>query len=300
MIKGKHWMPVLDETFKLRPKYKWYTKILRHIFKIRRNRLLPLNPVSDKDILGKMESEGRLVIQVPYGGLGDHLVYSALPELLWKQKNIKVFISTESIYRNKQIWDFVWGLNPFVKMTDEKGWFIHQPLDIIRQCTTINQYLIQLFNLDGDDAPKLYYQPAAIPELAGQAIVDCSCGPSGKANGYFDPEFYEAYLSYLEKNVPTFVLLTYQNMTINNQLQNKIVERFAPRVYSIHSPQELSDALFSASRRYLLYSGSASVAAAYNLPSIVLCNWKSSPHFQYHMNQYVDIVDHGRKCKRSG
>jgi hypothetical protein len=251
--------------------------------------------ICDSRIVEKARAEKSLVIQVLHGGIGDHLVYSSLPELLWKQKKIQVFLSNSSIFRNSQIFEYVWAKNPFVKMTDEKGWFIHQPLDIIQQCRTINQYLIQLFNLEGDDAPKLYYQPAAIPELAGQAIVDCSCGPSGKANGYFDPEFYEAYLSYLEKNVPSFVLLTYQNLITNNQLQKKIVERFAPRVYSIHSPQELSDALFSASRRYLLYSGSASVAAAYNLPSIVLCNWKSSPHFQYHMNQYVDIVDHGRK-----
>jgi hypothetical protein len=292
-------MHVFSQQYKLRRKYSWYSRLLRSIDKWRINRLRPGTLICDSQIVEKARAEKSLVIQVIYGGVGDHLVYSSLPELLWKQKKIQVFLSNSSIFRNSQIFEYVWAKNPFVKMTDEKGWFIHQPLDIIRQCRTINQYLIQLFNLEGDDAPKLYYQPAVIPELEGQVVVDCSCGPSGKANGYFDPEFYEAYLNYLEKNTPSFVLLTYPDLVLNGILQKKVIEKFRPRTYPIRGLEELSNALFSASRRCLLYSGSASIAAAYSLPSVVLCNWKSSPCFQYHINNYVDIVEHGCRNRRS-
>lgn len=283
-------MPVLDETFKMRPKYNWYSKILRSIFKMRRHRLLPQNSVPDREVVARMEADKRLVIQVVYGGLGDHLVYSALPELLWKQKKIKVFVSTKSIFRNQEIWDFVWGQNPFVAATQEHGWFIHHPLEIIQQCRTINEYVMRLFELEGETTPQLYYVPSHIPELCGQAVVDCSCCSSGKANGYFESQFYTAYLNYLEQYVGKFVLLTYPRLKFRSRLEMQIQKRFSPFTHSVNSLKDLSNVLHSASRRYLLYSGSASVAAAYRLPSTVLCNRKSSLQFQYDINTYIDLL----------
>jgi hypothetical protein len=265
---------------------------------MRRNRLLPPQRIPDKEILHKMKDRGRLVIQVIYGGLGDHLVYSALPELLWKQKQIKVFISTKSIYRNQDIWDFIWKQNPFVDLTEDYGWFIHQPLEIAQQCSTLNEYLMRLFELEGEVNPRLYYQPSVISSLCGQTVVDCSCGPSGKANGYFEPQFYDAYLNYLEQHVDEFVLLTYPGSGYRSRLEKQIQSRFSPRVYPIECLKSLSDVLFSASIRYLLYSGSASVAAAYRLSSTVLCNRKSASCFQYKTNRYVNLLGDSRKDRR--
>ena len=136
-------MPLISEDFKMRPKHNWYSKIIRKFYKIRVNLTKPRNPVPDSEILKRVEREKRLVIQIPFGGLGDHLAYSSLPELLWQQKRIKTFISLRSVFRSEAIRDFVWGLNPFVEFTHEKGWFTYRPLraisiswtDIFKSCS---------------------------------------------------------------------------------------------------------------------------------------------------------------------
>ena len=79
-------MLILSENFKMRPKHNWYSKIIRKYYKIRINLIKPENPIKDETIKEKVEKERELVIQVTCGGLGDHLIYSSLPELLWKQK----------------------------------------------------------------------------------------------------------------------------------------------------------------------------------------------------------------------
>lgn len=48
-----------------------------------------------------------------YGGLGDHLFYSALPRLL-KERGLanEVYISDQSNFRNSAIFDLIWKGNP--------------------------------------------------------------------------------------------------------------------------------------------------------------------------------------------
>lgn len=57
----------------------------------------------------------KFVFRVDHGGLGDHLFFTPLPRLL-KEKGFarKVFISSDSPFRNNQIFDFVWASNPYL------------------------------------------------------------------------------------------------------------------------------------------------------------------------------------------
>ena len=282
-------MPVLDEKFKMSPKYNWYSKILRGIFKIRRNKLFPPKPISDRDIFSMAEAGKKLVIQVFNGGLGDHLVYSALPELLWKQKQIKVYISTRSVFRNQQIWDFVWGRNPYAAFTDDNGWYIHRPLPFHEECKTVNAYLMRLFHLDADDSPRIYYRPQVISLLEGKTVIDASFGPSGRANGYFEKVFLQKFINYIRQNVGDFVLLKYSNVKYENPLQMELVKCFSPQIAIVDSIERLCDVLASAQKRYLMYSGSASVSAALKLESVVLCNRCSCENFKYSINSYIKL-----------
>ncbi len=285
-------MPIISENFKIRPKHNWYSKIIRKYYKIRVGLTKPRNPIPDKDIRKKVEKAGRLIIQIPFGGLGDHLSYSSLPEMLLKQKNIKTLISRKSVFDSKAILDFVWKRNPYVEFTEEHGWFTYRMLE--NHFPTMDEYFQNLFGLEGDGLPKVYYKPQMTEQLKGAVIVNPSFGPSGKANGYFEPEFQDKYIDYLKGIEDEFVLVASTHLKKKNWLEKKAEQALSPPIYKVGTIEELSDALFSTRKRYLMYSGSASLAAALQLPSTVLCNRKSAPHFQYSNNNYVDLQD-GRK-----
>ncbi|GAF81629.1 unnamed protein product, partial [marine sediment metagenome] len=136
---------------------------------------------------------------------------------------------------------------------------------------TVDQYLQKLFGLEGNGCPKIYYEPNLIEELKGKTIADPSCGVSGKANGYFEEEFYDKYIEYLKNNVNEFVLITHQHSGTKNDLQELVKTSLNPDCYNVTTIEELADVLFSADVRYLMYSGGASLAAAMGLSSIVLC-----------------------------
>lgn len=252
--------------------------------------IMPFNPILDSEITEKVEKEKRLMIQVACGGLGDHLIYSSLPELLWEQRGIKTFVSNKSILRSKAICDFVWRLNPYVTFTDEKGWFTYKAVE--NNFPTVDGYLQHLFNLHGDGFPKVYYQPSLIEQIEGKTIVDPSCGAAGKANGYFDTDFYRRFIEYLKSHVGEFVLITHLHSGTKNDLQELIRKEFKPECYSVSTIEEFSDVLYSAKERYLLHSGGASLAAALRLESNILNYIKPSTYdsFKYYVNNYIDLI----------
>ena len=53
------------------------------------------------------------IININFGGLGDHLQFSTLPENFKNSKKSKIYIFENSSFRNKEIYDLVWK-NPFV------------------------------------------------------------------------------------------------------------------------------------------------------------------------------------------
>jgi len=283
-------MPVLRENWRMRPKHNWHSKLIRKYYNIRVNLTKPHNPVSDSDILEKAEKEKQLVIQIPFGGLGDHLAYSSLPELLWEQKGIKTFISNKSVFRSKAICDFVWGLNPYVTFTDEKGWFTYKPLE--NNYPTLDEYFQKLFDLGGNGCPKVYYKPRIIEQIRGKDIVDPSFGPAGKANRYYEKDFHERFIDYIRSNIGDFVLIMHKHAHIRNELQQHIRRAFNPSCYVLSTIEELADVLFSAKNRYLLHSGACSLSAALNLQSNILSYLKPSTYtsFKYKVNNYIDLL----------
>ncbi|HUW18472.1 MAG TPA: hypothetical protein VMW16_04150 [Sedimentisphaerales bacterium] len=281
-------MPVLSEDWKMRPRYNWYSRLIRKYYKISVGLTKPRHPIPDKDIAGKAEREKRLVIQIPFGGLGDHLAYSSLPELLWKQKGIRTFVSNKSIFRSRAIREFVWEINPYIQFTNERGWFIHNPLE---EGIVIDDYVQKLFRLKGNGLPKTYYQPQKVEQIDGKNVVDASFGPTGRANGYYEAEFHERFVAFLKDNVRDFVLLTHGDSPVRNELEGKIIGVFEPAFYNVGKIEELADVLFSAENRYLLHSGAASLSAALGLQSNILNYVKPSSYnaYRYRVNNYIDL-----------
>lgn len=283
-------MPILDESWRMRPKHNWYSKIIRKYYKLRVNMIMPCKPIPDSEVSEKAEKEKILIIQVACGGLGDHLIYSSLPELLWNQKGIKTIISNKSVFRSGAIRDFVWGSNPYTTFTDEKGWFTYKAME--NHFPTMDGYFQNLFNLQGDGLPKVYYTPNVIGKLKEKTIIDTSCGAAGKANGYFEPDFYKRLIEYLKSYVGEFVLITHLHSSAKNDLQELIRKEFKPECYSVSTIEDFSDVLYSAKERYLLHSGGASLAATFRLESSIINYTKPSTYdyFKYPTNRHIHLI----------
>lgn len=118
-----------------------------------------------------------IVISQPWGGLGDNLQFSTLPRL-YAAAGYNVYISDTNALRNKEIYDLVWGLNPYVKGLSSqppnagscKGPFV----DVSRHFIKNVELSHGLFGGDEGKYPELYYTPKHIPAYANTLIFDPS------------------------------------------------------------------------------------------------------------------------------
>ena len=63
-----------------------------------------------------------VLIKAYHGGLGDCLQFSTLPEQFSKQQGRDTYVLDESHFRNKEIYDLVWGCNPYIKGVKSGHW----------------------------------------------------------------------------------------------------------------------------------------------------------------------------------
>ena len=124
------------------------------------------------------------ILFVDYGGLGDHLQFSTLPEAFDKQ-GFDTYISDKSLFRSKETYDLVWGNNPFVK-----GYSNEAP-----NCGHINSYIQPapgesmnrnweiIFGADNNsNYPIIYKEPNTLDEYKGSLVIDL--------NGFSQPNIY--------------------------------------------------------------------------------------------------------------
>ena len=99
-----------------------------------------------------------------FGGLGDNLQFSSLPEEFSKQQGRDTYIVSETTFRNKEIYDLVWGCNPYVKGVKEGKRTAGDIPEI--NFVNPNGYYSSITNweyLHGlkptNNLPKIYYKP---------------------------------------------------------------------------------------------------------------------------------------------
>lgn len=114
------------------------------------------------------------------GGLGDHLVYSTLPER-YSALGFDVYLDAENICRNPDIYDLVWAKNPYIVGTSDRKpaiGYTHQghfydvanrlPIGSIEAMERAHQ-LEPPYSL----APRIYYEPQPFPiDLRNSVLVD--------------------------------------------------------------------------------------------------------------------------------
>jgi hypothetical protein len=195
-----------------------------------------------------------IVIYQPWGGLGDNMAHTVLPELC-HELGIKCYLSEQNNYRNNDIYNFVWKKNPFItgiKNNTDLTWVQKLPhvekigMNLIEAVQKVHNLPVKYHY------PKIYYSPKKIENLAGKTIIDLSAYSIGKE--------YDANL--LKRIVDNYKLEkenTYNIETPKVTYGTKYDTGF--NSYTINSLEHYSDVIFSCSRFIALYSGQACLAS---------------------------------------
>ena len=117
-----------------------------------------------------------VILSAFHGGLGDNLQFSTLPEEFHKQQGRDTYISSQASFRNQEIYDLVWGHNPYVKGIKDGDWSAGDTPDrhrvIESDCISNWEALHGL--KPTNKYPKIYYEPEKISSFDNVILVDLS------------------------------------------------------------------------------------------------------------------------------
>jgi hypothetical protein len=119
------------------------------------------------------------ILYVNWGGLGDHLAFSTLPEI-FTNLGYDFYINEKSSFRSQEIYDLVWGTNPYVKgLTSENAncghipnWGVNIPVEFDKSLS-IHSNIEKIYGINPtNNFPKLYYKPNNLKEYNDYVLID--------------------------------------------------------------------------------------------------------------------------------
>lgn len=245
------------------------------------------------------------VILGPYfGGLGDSLQFSTLPEEFYKQQGRETYLMDGTTFRNKEIYDLVWELNPYVKGIKEGernagDLSKFEPFENHTGNWISNwEYLHGL--TPTNIRPKIYYTPQKIDKHQDSILVDLSSITINHNNtGYgYDLEkvgsvYQKLRTKYSDKK---FVQIEFENDIGEN------VNKYFPETdekIKVNSIFEYCDLINSSFGICCFYSGSMVLATAiqrFNENLKILCITSPSVYNSDRTQKlgifYFDFVDY--------
>lgn len=201
-----------------------------------------------------------VIIEQPWGGLGDNLQYSTLPEQ-YSKLGIDVYISSDNKYRNTEIFDLVWKLNPYVKgVIDLSGnagacKYFDGSTKKISEHSITNIELAHGIHLENNKYPKIYYTPKVVESLYNVLLYDFT---SVSKHITYEVSFFEKILSRIIKENPH---LKPMRIKFNN-IPNRDLISIHNDEYIINNIFEYCDAIASCKVFLSPPSGNANLASA--------------------------------------
>ena len=118
-------------------------------------------------------------LYVNWGGLGDHLSFSTLPEI-FTNLGYDFYINERSSFRSQEIYDLIWGTNPYVKgLTSINGNCGHLPNWGVEDTVEFDKTLSMHSNIEkiygltpSNNFPKLYYKPNNLKQYNDYVLID--------------------------------------------------------------------------------------------------------------------------------
>lgn len=211
----------------------------------------------------KFNLSKNLVLEIKYGGLGDHLFYSHIPRIAKEtNKYKKVYISNRSLFNNKEIKKLVWDINPYIDgFCDGHG----LSADVERVLPTGNLLDEMMLYCGIDDGkrfhePEVYYKPTLREEFKDKVV--------------YDPN----YLSNAgDKNMDNEVIGFFKENNIHVDYQMKLRKKNIPidnfdNWLESKSLEDFCDIIYSCKKIYCLVTGTATLAPALGKTANVLFN----------------------------
>jgi hypothetical protein len=193
-----------------------------------------------------------VIIGQPYGGLGDNFQFSTLPEMFARQ-GIETWISSQNVCRNPQIYEMVWGLNPFVKgIKDEPPNITVADVERSPKCGELNTVQrAELLYLGAWEHcyPTTFYQPKYRPDFANKAVLEF---------GYVTVDLTSA-LSRIKDEL-RYMLEGQEVVLLRNPVNANLAVGDFPE-YAVQSIWELADILYSCRLFAGIESGAAVLCA---------------------------------------
>lgn len=220
----------------------------------------------------------KIIIEQPWGGLGDNMQFSTLPEI-GSRLGYDVYVSNHNKYRNLDIKRLVWDINPYISgYTDERG-NIDKLIGTNPKSTNtefpildrwndnlniVQNIEFQIFDRYYSENPLLYYRPNLDSSLSDKILVDPN---STSTNINFN-----SIIDNMSKE--NLILLNQEKDKFNSIKSNSIFEWI--------------DIITSAKEFICQLSGGTVVMAAYNKPCTVYTPGNSSV-FNFKIHNYIKI-----------
>jgi hypothetical protein len=159
-----------------------------------------------------------IIISQPWGGLGDNLGFSTLPEL-FHNKGYQVYISKNNVYRNDEIYDLVWKLNPYIKGISENTRNAGDCMQHNWPDESENEYMIHRIEIahglpKSNFYPKIYYEPKILDEYNNDILIDLS-GSSSVYPLHKYIEYIDYFLPLVENQKDKFIkIVTFEKINI--------------------------------------------------------------------------------------
>lgn len=204
------------------------------------------------------------ILHTGFGGLGDNLMFSTLPEL-YAKKGEQFYIDIDNPSRNAEIFNLVWGQNPYVNYSN--------PMDIgdqpnIGMCLTGNPYRPLGNNFIGSvekhhgfegtgKYPKIYRKLNMLEEWIGKCVIDLTAitRHSDYPNNIAEIALEEAKSRHNHKD-NQIVFLTFPNVYSKNYLNISVP------THEVKSLYEYCDIINSCKTYISLHSGGNMLATA--------------------------------------
>ena len=196
-----------------------------------------------------------ITIYQPWGGLGDNMAHTVIPELCRKY-NIKCYLSNQNAYRNDNIYNFVWKNNPFLDGTKDCSdlTWVNKLRNYERAGMNHIEAIQRYYGFEIEHHyPILYYKPNKIDAYQNKTVLDLSAHSIGRD---YDKNRLVKILEELNLDEKT-VTITHPNLNygVTYSKETNFTEQ------SVLSLEHYSDILYSCKRFITLHSGQACLAS---------------------------------------
>ena len=236
----------------------------------------------------KTENVNDVILGAWHGGLGDNLQFSTLPEEFYKQEGKETYIWAGSPFRNSEIYDLVWGHNPYVKgiLGGERtaGDLPDLHKSEVPDCISNWEYLHGL--KPTNKYPKIYYQPKQRSEdLSDVFLVDLTA----ISTEYKLPQI-QTQLENFKKDNPNKV---YLGVSFKQKFNRTQYQCNVDDIIEVETIFDYCDIMNSAYGIVTLHAGQSHLSSAikeYN-PELKSFCFMQKDIYEYHKNKSLFIFD---------